>query len=98
MIMVEPGEKKPGGTIQGLVCPETHLPLEPAPAEQVARLVELQGSGELRTISGQAVEGVPTGAWIRSDGALLYLVIDGISRMVTEDAVSPGEAGLAGGS
>ena len=95
---VEPGDKKPGGRIQGLVCPETHLALEPAPAEQVARLVELQGSGELRTITGQAVEGVPTGAWIRSDGALLYLVIDGISRMVTEDAVSLEEEGPAGGS
>ena len=97
-MMVEPGDKKPGDLVQGLVCPETHLPLEAAPAEQVARLVELQGSGELRTITGQAVEGVPTGAWIRSDGALLYLVIDGISRMVTEDAVSVEEEGPAGGS
>ena len=87
-MMVESAERKPGDTPGVLVCPETHLPLEEAPQGQVARLVELQGSGELITISGQPVEGVPTGAWIRSDGALLYLVIDGISRMVIEDAVS----------
>ena len=87
-MMVEPAEKKTGDAAGVLVCPDTHLPLEAAPPGQVARLVELQGSGKLRTISGQPVEGVPTGAWIRSDGALLYLVIDGISRMVIEDAIS----------
>ena len=98
MIMVEPGDRKPGDAFGGLVCPETHLPLEPAPAGQVDRLVALEASGELRTISGQVVEGVPTGAWIRSDGALLYLVIGGISRMVIEDAVSLEGDGPAGGS
>ena len=97
-MMVDPGDRKPGDALGGLVCPETHLPLEPAPDGQVDRLVELQASGELRTISGQAVEGIPTGAWIRSDGALLYLVIDGISRMVTEDAVSLEGEDSAGGS
>ncbi|MEE3199927.1 MAG: hypothetical protein VX254_07840 [Planctomycetota bacterium] len=60
--MVEPGDKKPGGTIQGLVCPETHLPLEPAPAVQVAGLAELLGSGEVRGGAGGAGGGVPGGA------------------------------------
>ena len=87
-MMTEPSERKPGAAPAVLACPDTHLPLEAAPEEEVARLAGLQERGELRTISGDVVEGVPTGAWIRSDGALLYLVIDGISRMVIEDAVS----------
>ena len=81
----------------GLVCPETHLPLEPASAELLESLAERQRRGELATIGGETIDELPTGAWVRGDGALLYLVIDGIARMVIEDAVSLEEDGPAAG-
>lgn len=95
--MVEPDDKSPGSAMAGLVCPETRLPLELAPGELLGRLVELQGRGELRTIAGEVIEEVPAGAWVRNDGALLYLVIDGIARMVIEDAISLEGENLAAG-
>lgn len=85
--MVEPDDKNPRSSIEGLVCPQTRLPLEPATGELLDRLVERQGRGELRTIAGEVIAEVPTGAWVRNDGALLYPVIDGIARMLIEDAV-----------
>ena len=78
-----------------LVCPETRLPLEAASAELLESLAERQRRGALATISGETIDELPTGAWVRGDGALLYLEIDGIARMVIEDAVSLEEEGTA---
>ena len=96
-MMVEPGDKEMSAGSPGLVCPETHLPLEPASAELLESLAERQRRGELATIAGETIDELPTGAWVRGDGALLYLVIDGIARMVIEDAVSLEEEGSAAG-
>ena len=49
------------------------------------------------TIAGETIDELPTGAWVRGDGALLYLEIDGIARMVIEDAVNLEEEGSAAG-
>ena len=49
------------------------------------------------TIAGETIDELPTGAWVRGDGALLYLEIDGIARMVIEDAVNLEEEGPAAG-
>jgi len=86
--MVEVDDKNHPGGVPALVCPETRLPLEPAPGELIERLGERQGRGELRNIGGEVIEEALTGAWVRSDGALLYPVIDGIARMVIEDAIA----------
>ena len=49
------------------------------------------------TIGGETIDELPTGAWVRGDGVLLYLVGDGIARMVIEDAVSLEDEGAAAG-
>ena len=90
-MMLDPESRNESSGVPELVCPETRLPLEPASGELLESLAERQGRGELETISGEVIEEVPTGAWVRSDGALLYLVLDGIARMVIEDAVTLGE-------
>lgn len=95
--MVEPGDKNPPGGAPELVCPKTHLPLESASGELLERLRGLQERGELTTIDGQALDSPLSGAWVRIDGALLYPVIDGIARMVIEDAIAlEGEGPAAG--
>ena len=96
-MMVEPGDKEMPAGSPGLVCPETHLPLEPASAELLESLAGRQRQGELVTIGGETIDELPTGAWVRGDGALLYLVVDGIARMVIEDAVSLEDEGSAAG-
>jgi len=96
-MMVEPGDKEMSAGSPGLVCPETHLPLEPASAGLLESLAGRQRRGELVTIGGETIDELPTGAWVRGDGALLYLVVDGISRMVIEDAVSLEDEGSAAG-
>ena len=96
-MMVEPGDKELPAGRPALVCPETHLPLEPASAELLESLAGRQRRGELVTIGGETIDELPTGAWVRDDGALLYLVIDGIARMVIEDAVSLEDEGSAAG-
>ncbi len=96
-MMVEPGDKEMPTGSPGLVCPETHLPLEPASAELLESLAGRQRRGELVTIGGETIDELPTGAWVRDDGALLYLVIDGIARMVIEDAVSLADEDSAAG-
>ena len=96
-MMVEPGDKEMSVDSPDLVCPETHLPLEAASAELLESLAERHRRGELATIGGETIDELPTGAWVRGDGALLYLVIDGIARMVIEDAVSLEEDGSAAG-
>ena len=85
--MVEPGDKDfPGGAPE-LVCPKTHLPLEPASGELLERLCGQQERGELTSIDGRVLDSPLSGAWVRSDGAVLYPVIDGIARLVIEDAI-----------
>ena len=96
-MMVEPGDKEMTADSPDLVCPETHLPLEAASAELLESLAERQRRGALVTIAGGAIDELPTGAWVRGDGALLYLEIDGIARMVIEDAVHLEEEGPAAG-
>ena len=44
-MMVEPGDKEMSAGSPGLVCPETHLPLEPASAELLESLAERQRRG-----------------------------------------------------
>ena len=95
--MVEPEDKEMPAGLPRLVCPETHLPLEPASAELLESLAERQRRGKLATIGGETIDELPTGAWVRGDGALLYLVIDGISRMVIEDAINLEEEDSAAG-
>jgi uncharacterized protein YbaR (Trm112 family) len=96
-MMVEPEDKEMPAGIPCLVCPETHLPLEPASAELLESLAERQRRGKLATIGGEVIDELPTGAWVRGDGALLYLVIDSISRMVIEDAINLEEEDSAAG-
>ena len=71
--------------------------LAAASAERLESLAGRQRRGELVTIGGETIDELPTGAWVRGDGALLYLVVDGIARRVIEDAVSLEDEGSAAG-
>ncbi len=70
-----------------LRCPENHQPLalaEPAVVEQLRRR---QQQGELVDVSGRAIQGRIDAVLVRQDGQLAYLVLDGIPRMLADEAV-----------
>ncbi len=70
-----------------LRCPETRQSLslaEPALLEQLRRRQE---QGELTDVNGRAVQGRIDAALVREDGQVAYLVLDGIPRMLADEAV-----------
>jgi uncharacterized protein YbaR (Trm112 family) len=70
-----------------LVCPETHQPLTLAPEELVQRLAALQSEGQLKNRAGAVVSDPVQGALVREDGAVAYLISDGIPIMLVDEAV-----------
>ena len=70
-----------------LVCPETHQPVRPAPAETVERLNALQADGQLTNRAGQPVKEALQGALVREDGIFAYPVVDGIPIMLIDEAL-----------
>ena len=74
-----------------LVCPETHQPLheaEPALLDQLNALIRAE---ELRNRSGDLItESLPEGL-IREDRQLLFPVVDGIPKMIVDEAIALNE-------
>ena len=66
-----------------LRCPETHQRLTVASRELLARIE----AEKLRNRAGAVVEGSLSGGLLREDGALLYLIRDGIPIMLIDEAV-----------
>lgn len=70
-----------------LVCPENRTPLAEADAALVKRLNDAIAAGALNNRGGQRVEQPCDGALVRADGAMAYLVVDGIPVMLVDEAV-----------
>ena len=73
--------------IEILVCPETHQPVRPATAEELAALNAKIEGGSLRNRGGEPVAGPVEEALLREDGRVLYPVDDGIPVMLIEESI-----------
>jgi uncharacterized protein YbaR (Trm112 family) len=61
-----------------LQCPVTSLPLGRVTDALFSDLRRLAETGELRTESGELLPAPVTGAYLRADGKLAYVAINGI--------------------
>jgi uncharacterized protein YbaR (Trm112 family) len=90
-----PGDKKETSAVSAalldlLVCPETYQPLEPAPAELLARLNAAIAHGEVANRAGEKLDAPLEGGLLRQDHHLLYVVSDGIPIMLPDEAIPVG--------
>lgn len=74
-----------------LVCPETYQPLEPAPAELLARLNAAIARGDVANRGGERLDAPLDGGLLRQDHKLLYVVSDGIPIMLPDEAIPVGD-------
>ena len=70
-----------------LVCPETKQPLAEADAEFLARVNLLIAERLVSTRGGQILVQPITAGLVRHDGQFLYPVVDGIAKMIADDAI-----------
>jgi uncharacterized protein YbaR (Trm112 family) len=70
-----------------LVCPESHQPLEVAPAELVSKANAARQQGSLRNRGGQLVTSTLDGGLLRQDGTVLYGICDGIPIMLVDEGI-----------
>lgn len=71
-----------------LRCPATRMRLHPADDKLLAKLMAAAASGSLWTVAGNAVSDELDGALVREDGQLAYPVVDGIPRLLVDEAIS----------
>jgi uncharacterized protein YbaR (Trm112 family) len=70
-----------------LVCPENRTPLTQADSALVAQINDAIAAGALKNHAGQRVEQKCDGALVRADGAIAYLVVDGIPVMLVDEGI-----------
>ncbi len=70
-----------------LCCPETKQPLNIADSTIVDKLSALQAAGQLKNISNTNVLGPVTGALIREDQKILYIIREDIPVLLVEEGV-----------
>ena len=74
-----------------LVCPENKKPVALADAALIERLNRAIEAGRVSNRSGQKVAEKVGGGLVRSDGAWLYPVREGIPVMLIEEAIAVNE-------
>jgi uncharacterized protein YbaR (Trm112 family) len=70
-----------------LVCPETKQALAEADADLVARINVLIDQKRITTRGGQVLVQPLTAGLVRHDEQFLYPVVDGIAKMIADDAI-----------
>jgi uncharacterized protein YbaR (Trm112 family) len=70
-----------------IVCPATHQPLREAPPELLARLNARILKQELKNKGGTALLVELTEGLVRSDGRVLYPVLDGIPMLLIDEGI-----------
>jgi uncharacterized protein YbaR (Trm112 family) len=70
-----------------LRCPATRMRLCAADDKLLAALKAAAASGSLRTTGGSPLGKELDGALVREDGALAYAVVDGIPRLLVDEAI-----------
>lgn len=71
-----------------LVCPETKLPVAPAPAELLEQINRSIHSGTLRNLAGNSIKDSVDGVLVRNDGKRAYLVRNDIPIMLIDESIS----------
>ncbi len=71
----------PDDVLALLCCPETHQPLTPATAAQLAAI-------NLRVAGGEPGAIPLTAALVREDGKAAYPILDGIPLLLIEEAIA----------
>lgn len=74
-----------------LRCPENRTVLHRADETQIAQLNGKIAAGKLKNRGGQTVEGAMDGGLIRQDGAFLYPIVDGIPKLLVDEAIPLGQ-------
>lgn len=70
-----------------LVCPETHQDLALATHDEVVRINEAIGRGEIQTVAGRPVGEPVQGALIRADQSVAYPIRDRIPIMLVDEGM-----------
>jgi uncharacterized protein len=70
-----------------LVCPETKLPVSIAGTDIVDKINARIAAGDIRNRAGKALSNKIAAALIRSDGRVLYPIIDDIPVMLKEEGI-----------
>lgn len=73
-----------------LCCPETHQPLQPAPAELMESLNERIRLGSIRNRSGIAITKCCEAGLLRQDGKAIYPVRGGLPILLIAEAIPLG--------
>jgi uncharacterized protein YbaR (Trm112 family) len=71
-----------------LRCPEDRTPLSAAGDDLVSRLNAAIREGRLTNRAGKSLEGPLDGGLIRTDGAVLYPIIDHIPVLLRDDGIA----------
>jgi uncharacterized protein len=71
-----------------LRCPDDRSTLAEADAETLAALNRAVAEGRLRNRGGEVVERRLDGGLVRSDGAYLYPIIDGIPVLIVDEGIA----------
>jgi uncharacterized protein YbaR (Trm112 family) len=80
-----------------LVCPATHQEVALASPAEIERLNQAIRGGEVRTVEGKEAEAELDGALVRQDGAVAYVIRDGIPVMLVEEGLAVGHLDLRPG-
>lgn len=70
-----------------LRCLENHTPLQLADAALLEKLNQSISAGTLKNRGGQPLERALDGCLVRADGKLGYPVLDGIPKMLADEAI-----------
>lgn len=73
---------------QSLVCPETHVPLQVASAEQVIAVNQAIESGTLKTTSGTPVLDPVESGFVDAEATRMYPVRDGLPILLAAEAIA----------
>ena len=71
-----------------VVCPETHQALTEAPRDLLEQLNQSIETGKIRNRAGDLVHAKMSGALVRDDGQILYPIVDGIAKMIVDEAIT----------
>jgi uncharacterized protein YbaR (Trm112 family) len=70
-----------------LVCPTDRTPLKIADDHLIARLNRAIGARRVKNHAGRLVEQPLAGGLVRTDGTLLYPIVDDIPALLADEAI-----------
>ena len=83
-----PDKKQENWLLEFAVCPRNRLRLRNAEDFLVRRLNRTILAGQVTNLAGQRVEKPLDGGLVRSDGQILYPIIDAVPILVAEEGIT----------